>query len=287
MQTFSIDGQICTKSEASISVLDHGLLYGDGVFEGLRFYNQKVFEADSHLERLEASAQAIMLNIPMNKTELNDAIKAAVGESGMQDGYIRLVVTRGEGPLGINPTACSAPRVIIIVDELSMVSAAVREQGAKLIIASTRRLKPDQLDPRIKSLNYLNQVLARLEANAAGADEAILLNDQGRVAEGTADNLFIVKQGELMTPALYEGALNGITRAFVIQCAIELHIPVVEKPLSPFDLYTADECFLTGTGAELIPVREVSGRQIAVVRGATFNQIQAKFNAACNGALDS
>ena len=205
MQAFSIDGQICSKRDASISVMDHGLLYGDGIFEGLRFYRGKIFRLEAHLERLFDSARAILLAIPMHKGEIRSALQCTIDNSGLQDGYIRLLVTRGEGALGIDPNSCSDPRVIIIVDELTMVKPDVLSEGATLIVASIRRMQPDQIDPRIKSLNYLNQTLARLEANAAGADEAVMLNSQGRIAEGTADNIFVVKQNSLYTPPLVRG----------------------------------------------------------------------------------
>jgi branched-chain amino acid aminotransferase len=277
MPVFSIDGTLCSEHDASISVMDHGLLYGDGIFEGLRFYNRRIFKLEAHLERLFDSARALLLVIPMQLEDLVSALNEAMLKSSQQNGYIRLVITRGEGALGIDPSTCVKPRVIIIVDELKMVDSVVLEKGASLIISSIRRLQSDQIDPRIKSLNYLNQTLARLEANSAGADEAIMLNNQGRIAEGTVDNIFIMKGGSLYTPPLFEGSLGGITRETVISIAHTLGIDMVESPLTPFDLYTADECFLTGTGAELIPVKEVSGRQISVVRGTIFSRIEEEF----------
>ena len=287
MPTFSIDGQLCCQRDASISVMDHGLLYGDGVFEGLRFYGGRIFKLEEHLERLIDSARAILLFIPMQRDELEIALDCAIAESGQQDGYIRLIVTRGEGPLGIDPASCSEPRVIIIVDELSMVNPDVLRSGASLIISSIRRLQSDQIDPRIKSLNYLNQTLARLEANSAGADEAIMLNNQGRVAEGTVDNVFIIKKGALYTPPLSEGSLEGITRRVIISIAHGLGIDMNETALTPFDLYTADECFLTGTGAELIPVKTIAGREIPIVRGDLFCRIESAFLQATQGNLTS
>ena len=209
MPTFSIDGHVCSKADASISIMDHGLLYGDGVFEGLRFYEGEIYELDAHLDRLLDSARAISLQIPLQRQEILNALDEAVLASGLADGYIRLLVTRGEGSLGLDPASCARPRFIIIIDELAMVSPAVLAQGATLIISSVRRLQADQIDSRIKSLNHLNQILARLEANAVGADEAVMLNDQGRIAEGTADNIFIVKNGKLSTPPLSEGSLAG------------------------------------------------------------------------------
>jgi len=258
-----IDNQLCqSPEEATISVQDHGLLYGDGVFEGLRFYFGTVFKRQAHLDRLRDSAAALSLNIPLSDDDLCAMIQKGINASGIESGYIRLMITRGEGPLGLDPTTCSNSRCIVIVDQLNMVSAAALEQGATAIFASTRRLSSDQVDPRIKSLNYLNQIMAKLEAKAAGADEAIMLNSAGRIAEGTADNIFIVKAGQLLTPPTTEGALEGITRQTIIEIATTLGIEVKETPLAMFDLLTADECFLTGTGAELIPVTTIAGRKL-------------------------
>ena len=277
MPTFSINGKLCSEQNASVSVMDHGLLYGDGIFEGLRFYNGNIFKLEAHLERLFDSASALLLVVPMAQKDLVSALNEAIVESSLQDGYVRLVVTRGKGALGIDPVTCSKPQVIIIVDELTMVKPDVVRNGASLIISSVRRLQSDQIDPRIKSLNYLNQILARMEASSAGADEAVMLNSQGRIAEGTGDNIFVIKNGALYTPPLSEGSLGGITRGTIISIAHGLGIEMVESPLSPFDLYTADECFLTGTGAELIPVKEISGRQIPIVRGTIFSRIEDEF----------
>ncbi len=276
-QAFSINGDLCSPAEASIPVTDHGLLYGDGVFEGLRFYDGEVFAFPAHLDRLFDSASALSLKIRMTRQEIETAVIECIAASGLRDGYIRLLVTRGTGPLGIDPSGCHDSRVIIIAGELAMVSEQVMESGAKLIIASTRQSRPDQLDTRIKSLNYLNHILARLEANAAGADEAVMLNHEGRISEGTADNIFVVRGTKLMTPPLHEGPLAGITREAILQVARDGGIPVLETPLSPFDLFTADECFLSGTGAELIPVREISGRTIRTVRGPVYQRIENGF----------
>ena len=266
MLACSIDGQLCqSPEEATISVKDHGVLYGDGVFEGLRFYFGTVFKLQEHLNRLRDSAAALSLAIPLSDAELTRTIQESINASGISDGYIRLSITRGEGPMGLDPTTCHNGRCIVIVDQLNMVSSSARENGASAIFASTRRLASDQIDPRIKSLNYLNQIMAKLEAKAAGADEAIILNHQGRIAEGTADNIFVVKAGTLMTPPATEGALEGITRNTIIELAINQNIVVKEVPLAMFDLFTADECFLTGTGAELIPVTTVSGRNIGTL----------------------
>ena len=285
MKACSINLQQVAPENAVVSVQDHGLLYGDGVFEGLRFYQGRVFRLGDHLVRLYDSARVIELDIPASIGELEEAVLATITASGLTDGYIRLIVTRGVGPLGIDPKDCAAPQIIIIVDQLQLMDPTTVQRGAKLIVASTRRLSPDQLDPRIKSLNYLNNLMARLEANAAGADEAIMLNQNGRVAEGTADNVFVVKSGRLLTPPAHEGSLAGITRQSVLDAAAQCAISSAEVPLSTYDLYTADELFLTGTGAELIPVREVAGRTIPVVRGKIFCQIEAEFQAMTTGNL--
>ncbi len=272
-----MNGHTMPASEATVSVFDHGLLYGDGVFEGIRFYHGIPFRLDAHLQRLEDSARAIALALPMPLSEIADAVRQTAAAFHEPDGYIRLVVTRGAGPLGINPENCSSPTLFIIADRLQMISAEKRQQGAKLIIAATRRLSPDGLDPRIKSLNYLNHILARMEASHAGADEALLLNAQGLVAEGTADNVFIVRDGTLTTPPVTDGALAGITRAAVMEIAMANGIEMQEKSIAPYDLYTADECFLTGTGAELIPVSEVDGRNIRNSGGPVFQSIAQGF----------
>jgi len=265
-----MNGRIVPPEQATVSVFDHGLLYGDGVFEGIRFYGDRAFRLQAHLERLLLSARAIALALPYSLAELSKAVEEVIKAAPNSDGYLRLVVTRGRGALGIDPATCSAPSVFIIAAPLALVSEEVRAKGAKVIIAATRRLGPDGLDPRIKSLNYLNHIMARMEANHAGADEAILLNSAGRIAEGSADNIFIVQRGELLTPPVIEGALDGITRKEVLELAEKLGIRSREIPLAPYDLFTADECFLTGTGAELIPVGAVGGRKIPACPGAIY-----------------
>jgi branched-chain amino acid aminotransferase len=280
------NGHIMDAAEASISVLDHGVLYGDGVFEGIRFYRRNAFRLDAHLERLFDSGRAIGLSVPMTAGELRAAIGALIEAFPEGDGYLRLVVTRGVGPMGLDPSRCDKPQVFIIASALQLISAERRRAGASVIIASTRRLSADGLDPRIKSLNYLNHILARMEANRAGADEAILLNAAGRVAEGSADNVFVVKRNTLITPPVTEGALDGVTRGVVIELARQLAIPVREIPMAPYDLYTADECFLTGTGAELIPVREVDGRALTRCPGPVFEVIAAAFQLSTGGDGD-
>lgn len=272
-----MNGQIVPAEQASVSVFDHGLLYGDGVFEGIRFYNGKAFRLQAHLERLMLSSRAIALEIPYNIEVLTQAVEETIAAAPTKDGYMRMVVTRGVGPLGIDPSRCHSPQLFIIADTLHMVSERVRSEGAKVIIAATRRLGADGLDPRIKSLNYLNHILARMEATHAGADEAILLNSSGRIAEGSADNIFIVKKGELLTPPVIEGALDGITRQVVLELAEQLGIKFRETPLAPYDLFTADECFLTGTGAELIPVGYADGRKVPECPGAIYLRLSAAF----------
>lgn len=272
-----LGGELMPLAQAKVSVMDHGLLYGDGVFEGIRFYAGKPFLLEEHLRRLEASAQAIALRLPWTRDQMESAIYKVIAAYGHPEGYIRLVVTRGAGALGIDPVSCRQPELIIIADSLSMVSEQSRTQGISTIIASVRRLPPDTLDSRIKSLNYLNQILARIEANQAGVEEALLLNRQGMVAEGTADNVFVVRDGELYTPPVTDGALEGITRATIILLAREEGLAVHEASMAQYDLYTADECFLTGTGAELIPVREIDGRNVKKCPGPVYEKLLGAF----------
>ncbi|MBI5814726.1 MAG: branched-chain-amino-acid transaminase [Nitrospinae bacterium] len=274
-----MDGKIVPGDEAKVSVFDHGLLYGDGVFEGIRFYRRRIFKLGEHLDRLFGSARAIALDAGRTHDEIRTAVEKTVAAFPGEDGYLRLVVTRGKGPLGIDPKKCPKPSLFIIADELAMVSREARERGARVIIASTRQAPSDVLDPRIKSLNYLNRILARIEANRAGADEALLLNAQGRVAEGTADNVFIVRNGRVLTPPAVEGALEGITRSVALELAGKAGIPAAETALAPYDIYTSDECFLTGTGAELIPVAQVDGRQLAACPGPVFLELSKRFMA--------
>ncbi len=276
MHACSINGRLCGTEDAMLPVMDHGLLYGDGVFEGLRFYAGRVFRLGQHLKRLDESARAIGLSIPMSHEDLRHSIYELINDSGLSDGYIRLIITRGEGSLGLDPDRCGIPNTIMIADELLMVEENDRLQGIKTIIASTRKLASDQIDPRIKSLNYLNQILAKQEATSAGAHEAIILNMAGHVAEGTADNIFVVKDGVLITPPVSEGALDGITRGAIIELARDLGIHCKEEVLAPFDLFTSDECFLTGTGAELIPIASIGGRTLPVSR-AQFSRLEIAF----------
>ncbi|HKQ29757.1 MAG TPA: branched-chain-amino-acid transaminase [Burkholderiales bacterium] len=274
-----MNGKLVAAGDALVSVFDHGLLYGDGVFEGIRFYHGRPLRLARHDARLRRSAAAIRLTIPYDAGQFDLAIREVIAAYEKANGYLRLVVTRGVGKLGLDPFSCGRPNVFVIADELNMASDMVRREGARVVIAATRRIAPDSLDPRVKSLNYLNHILARIEAIDAGADEAILLNAAGRVAEGSADNLFIVKDGVLLTPPASDGALEGITREAVLELAQELNIPARVQSLASYDLYTADECFLTGTGAELIPVREVDRRPMGTCPGPVYARLHGAFHA--------
>lgn len=257
-----ISGKFYDKDDAKISVFDHGLLYGDGVFEGIRSYAGKVFRMRQHLDRLWDSAKAIWLTIPMTKEEMAAAIEETLRLNGIEDGYIRVVVTRGAGTLGLDPNRCSHPQVIIITDHISLYPKELYDRGLELITVSTIRNHPAALSPRIKSLNYLNNILAKIEGLQAGCIEALMLNHKGEVAECTGDNIFLVRRGELLTPPKEAGILEGITRDAVIELACESRIPVREIPLTKHDVYIADECFLTGTAAEVVPVVKVDSRPI-------------------------
>lgn len=257
-----LDGKLVPNVEAKISVYDHGVLYGDGVFEGIRQYNGRVFEKEAHLKRLYDSAQAIRLKIPFSLEQLSAALEETLQANKLRDCYIRLVVTRGIGYLGISPRNCETPAVFIIADSIQMYPAEMYQNGMAIITASTIRNHPNSLSPKIKSLNYLNNILAKWEAIDAGVPEAVMLNHLGYVCECTGDNIFIVKDGAVVTPAEESGVLVGITRQAVMGIARSMGIPVVEKNLTRFDLYVADECFLTGTGAEVVPVTMIDNRKI-------------------------
>jgi branched-chain amino acid aminotransferase len=257
-----IDGTYFRKDEAKISVYDHGLLYGDGLFEGIRVYNGKAFKLEEHIDRLFDGAKAIMLKPPLGAAAIVAQVEECVERSGRRDAYIRLVLTRGVGDLGVNPALCPRPSLIIIVDEIKLYPAECYEKGIPIITAATRRVGPEAWDPRVKSLNYLNNVLAKIEAAQAGCMEAVMLNGQGYVAECTADNIFIVKGGALLTPNPQDSILDGITRRAVMDAAAGLGMEVRGALLTRYDLYTADECFMTGTGAEIMPVTAVDGRAI-------------------------
>jgi branched-chain amino acid aminotransferase len=257
-----IDGELCNKEDAKISVYDHGLLYGDGVFEGIRSYGGQVFRMAEHLDRLWNSAKAIWLTIPISKEEMARAIETTLTANGIRDGYIRVVVTRGVGTLGLDPNRCSHPQVIIITDYISLYPEELYQKGLEIITVSTVRNHPAALSPRVKSLNYLNNILAKIEGLQAGCIEALMLNHKGEVAECTGDNIFLVRSGKLLTPPNEAGILEGITRQAVMELAAEAGIPVHEVPLTKHDVYIADECFLTGTAAEVVPVVKVDSRVI-------------------------
>lgn len=274
-----LDGSFYSKEEAKISVFDHGLLYGDGVFEGIRAYSGRVFRLSEHIERLFDSAKAILLTIPHTPAEMEQIVLETCRKSEIRDGYIRLVVTRGVGDLGLNPNKCPRPTVFCIATGISIYPERVYREGLKVVTAATQRIGPAALSPAIKSLNYLNQVLARIEGNLAGADELIVLNHEGHVAECTADNIFVVKKGRLLTPPVSAGALGGITRRAVMEIARELGMPAEEVNLTRYDLWVADEVFLTGTAAEVVPVREIDGRVIgAGTIGPVTADILRKFH---------
>jgi branched-chain amino acid aminotransferase len=280
MTKIYINGKFYDKADAKVSVYDHGLLYGDGVFEGIRVYGGKVFKLAEHIERFFESARHIMLEIPLSRDQLRDAILNTVRINAKHDGYIRLIITRGAGTLGIDPRKTTDPQVIVIVDDISMYPPELYENGLEIIVASTIRNHPNALNPRIKSLNYLNNILAKIEATRAGCLEAIMLNVHGEVAECTADNIFFVKRGELRTPPLHAGLLEGITRDTVMELAQAADIPVREMTLTRHDVYSADECFLTGTGAEIIPVVKCDGRVIGTGKpGPVTRQLRERFHA--------
>jgi len=273
-----VDGKMVPKEEAVVSVFDHGFLYGDGVFEGIRVYEGNVFRLREHIDRLYESANTIALEIPMTRDQMIGATLETVAVNRKKDVYIRLVVSRGPGDLGIDPAKCRRPTIVIIADSISLYPQELYDNGAVLVTASVRRIPMESLDPRIKSLNYLNNILAKIEAKRAGALEAIMLNHHGLVAECTADNLFMIKHGTLKTPDLMQGALGGITRAAVLDLARKAKIPSAETVLALHDLYNADECFLTGTGAEIMPVVKIDGRVIGDGRpGPVTRDLTARF----------
>lgn len=257
-----LDGNIVDESEAKISVFDHGLLYGDGVFEGIRIYNGRVFRLTEHLKRLYSCARAICLTIPISFEEMEKATLDTVAANGLRDGYIRLVITRGVGSLGLNPYQCPKAGIIIIASTIKLYPSEHYENGLKLITCGTRRPSHAALSPQVKSLNYLNNIMAKIECLQAGCDEGIMLNEQGYVAECTGDNIFIIKDGEAYTPTIASGALDGITRKAIMGLLKEMSIPCHEVSMTRFDIYTADECFLTGTAAEAIPVVSYDRREI-------------------------
>ena len=278
MKKIYLDGLIVDEADAKVSVFDHGLLYGDGVFEGIRFYNHRVFRLEEHIRRLYDSAKSILLTIPLTPQEMIAATGATIRANGLVDGYIRLVITRGVGPMGLSPYKCPKASVIIIVDTISLYSEEAYANGLTMATCSSRRPSHDILSPQVKSLNYLNNVMAKVEALQAGAEEGLILNDLGLVAECTGDNVFVIRDGFITTPPITAGALPGITRAAVIDIAKELGIPLAERDLSRHDIYTCDECFLTGTAAEVIAATKLDQRVLGTGKpGPITQKIIARF----------
>lgn len=257
-----LDGKIVDEADAKISVFDHGLLYGDGIFEGIRFYNGRVFRLTEHIERLYLSAKALLLKMPWTLEEVCEATLQTIRANGLKDGYIRLVVTRGIGDLGLNPYLCPTPSMFIIASGITLYPAELYENGLEVVTCSTRRPTPASLSPQVKSLNYLNNVMAKVEALKAGAKEGLMLNEQGYVAECTGDNVFIVKKDEVITPPVSDGSLDGITRQVIFELCAELGITIREMSMTRYDVYTSDESFLTGTAAETIPMVKLDEREI-------------------------
>jgi len=278
-----IDGKYYDEKAARISVFDHGFLYGDGIFEGIRIYNGRVFKLKEHLDRLFCSAKAILLTIPLSRAQIAQAVVATCRRNKLRDGYIRLVVTRGIGTLGLNPNRCSNPSVVIIVGKIQLYPTELYKNGMNIVTVPTTRNLHSALNPAIKSLNYLNNILAKIEANQAGCEEAVMLNAEGYVAECTGDNLFIVHERHLYTPPLSAGALYGITRRVVMDIASESGLAVSEPNLTRYDLYNADECFLTGTGAEIVPIVKIDGRIIGTGKpGPVTQKLVTQYHALTN-----
>jgi branched-chain amino acid aminotransferase len=274
-----IDGKLFDKEDAKISVYDHGLLYGDGVFEGIRVYSGRIFKIEDHLTRLWESAKTIRLTIPYTRDEITAALHQTIKANNFTDCYVRLVITRGPGYLGLNPNKCPRPTAIVIADTIEMYPKEMYEKGMAVITASVIRNHPNAISPRVKSLNYLNNILARIEASDAGVPEAIMLNHEGNVAECTADNIFIARGGTICTPTITDGILEGITRNVVLDLCRQLNIPAVEKTLQRHDLYIADECFLTGSAAEVVPITKIDGRLIGTgAPGPLTQQIMTAFH---------
>lgn len=261
-QCIYLNGEFVSKENAKVSVYDHGFLYGDGIFEGIRLYNGNIFKLREHLDRLYDSAKSIMLEIPLSYEEMQEVVAETLRKNNLKNGYIRLVVSRGPGDLGLDPRRSPKANVIIIAEQLAIYPEEAYVNGLKTISVSPRRNLPDALNPKIKSLNYLNNILVKIQSNLAGVGEAIMLNSQGYVAEGSSDNIFIVKRGVVFTPPCYCGALEGITRLAIIELCAKYGIPLKEEPFTLHDVYVADEVFFTGTAAEVIAVREVDGRTI-------------------------
>ena len=257
-----IDGEFLPKAEAKVSVFDHGLLYGDGVFEGIRSYNGRVFKLDEHLERLYDSAKSIMLQIPISIETMRETVLETLRRNHLTEAYIRLIITRGVGDLGLDPDKCPKPSIIIIADKIVLYPQKFYEDGLEIVTASVRRNYAEAINPRIKSLNYLNNILAKIEGKQAGAEEVLMLNAEGYVVECTGDNIFWIKNETLVTPPVHMGILEGVTRNSVINLARDAGIHVEERVFTRHDLYIADECFLTGTAAEVIPVVKIDRRAV-------------------------
>src|SRR5438309_4567314 len=278
MTQIYINGKLYDKADAKVSVYDHGLLYGDGVFEGIRIYHGKVFRLREHVGRLYESARSIRLEIPLNREQMEEAVQSTVQANNKRNGYIRLLVTRGAGYLGLDPRKATNPQIIIIVDDITLYPPELYENGMEIATVSTIRNHPNALNPRIKSLNYLNNILAQIEAVQAGCFEALMLNHKGEVAECTGDNIFIVKRGVLKTPPPDAGILEGITRDAVIELARKAKIPFQEVALTRHDIYAADECFVTGTAAEVVPVVKCDARVIGSGKpGPVTRQLRERF----------
>ncbi len=275
----SIDGRLVDPAEARISVLDHGLLYGDGIFEGMRVYARQVFRLDDHMHRFNTAAKAIGLSLPGGIERVREIVLETSRAFGEDEAYIRLIATRGEGALGVDPTTCTQPRLICVVTHIRLFPAEKLARGLDLVTVSVRRPAADALDPRVKSLNYMNSVLAKREARMRGADEALILNAAGMVAEASVANVFAVIRGKLVTPPVTDGSLEGITRASILEIAGQLSIPSCEQTLGRFDLLGADEVFLTGSGAKLVPVATLDGESIGLAgRRPIFDQLLAAFD---------
>jgi branched-chain amino acid aminotransferase len=267
-----LDGKYVDEADAKVSVFDHGLLYGDGVFEGIRLYGGNVFRLEEHLERFEYSAKALLLALPLSRPELSHVVCETCRQNNLTDAYIRLVVTRGVGDLGLAPWLCPKPSTFCIASKISLYPKEHYDNGLAIVTVPTRRINPAALPPTIKSLNYVNNILGKIEAKQFGALEAIMLNDQGYVAECTADNVFIVHKGEIITPGASQGALKGITRGSMFDIARDIGVPIREADLTRYDVWCADECFLTGTGAEVIPVVKLDGREIGTGKPGPITQ---------------
>lgn len=281
MQVY-VNGSFVPAAEASVSVFDHGFLYGDGVFEGIRVYDGTIFRLHQHVQRLYQSAQCILLTPPLKQTAMLEAIVETVRRRGLPNQYVRVVISRGVGDLGLDPGLCRQASVIIIADTIALYPEHFYTHGLELVTVASRRMPHWALDARIKSLNYLNNILAKIEAQQAGCVEALMLNAEGYVAECTADNIFLVRHGRLLTPAVIAGALQGVTRDSVLELAGDLGMPTEEGLYTRYDLYTADECFMTGTGAEIVPVVRIDGRQIGTgVPGPLTAQIREAFATLC------